>query len=354
MGVATLSQKDIAQLAGVDQSAVSHALRGTGTLSQETRQRILEICREHHYRPNAHARSLRTADSSLIGVVTGQLTESFHAQLIHALTLELVPHQYHLMLRYCQPQAEHEVRQNQILSLLDRQAAGVVIATYSQDLKDEIQQLVQGGIPLVMLGFSSGTAPSVSCDRFLGGKLVGEHLLAIGCRRPLSLMSPRENIEGSRDKRFGFEQVFAQAGLGIPRCLPHNTQLEPYQSGYQAGRQLLAEGQLPDGIFCESDDVAIGLMRALLEQGIRIPEQVAIIGFDDTPNALHGPIPLSTVHQPLELMAHQAVELLFSQMQHRASEPSPTASEEASAASPLGRNVIHTPELIIRASSKRG
>jgi LacI family transcriptional regulator len=365
--MANLSQKDIAQLAGVDQSAVSHALRGTGTLSQETRQRILEICSAHRYRPNAHARSLRTADSSLIGVVTGRLNESFHAQLIHALTLELAPRQYHLMLRYCHPQAEHEVRQDQILSLLDRQAAGVVIATYSQDLKAEIQQLVEGGIPLVMLGFSSGTAPSVSCDRFLGGQLVGRHLLEIGCHRPVSLMSPRENIEGSRDKRFGFEQVFTQAGRGVPPCLPHDTQMEPYQSGYQAGLQLLAQESLPDGIFCESDDVALGLMQALLEHDIRIPEQVAIVGFDDTPNARFGPMPLSTVHQPLDNMAKQAIELLFLQMQARPSDDSVenerssiSADDHLQTSAPsqsnLARshNVILTPQLIIRASSKRG
>src|SRR5690606_33286020 len=119
--------------------------------------------------------------------------------------------------------------------------------------------------------------PSVACDRFLAGRLVGEHLLGIGCRQAISLMSPRKNIEGQRDKRFGFEQVFQEAGLPIPRCIPPDTTLDPYLSGYQAGRELLTHPALPDGIFCESDDVALGLMRALLEQGIRIPDQVALV-----------------------------------------------------------------------------
>ncbi len=360
--MATLSQKDIAQLAGVDQSAVSHALRGTGTLSQETRQRILDICREHHYRPNAHARSLRTADSRLIGVVTGRLTETYHAQLIHALTLALMPHGYHLMLRYCHRQADHAVRQNQILSLLDRQAAGVVIATYSHDLKDEIQQLAQAGVPLVMLGFATGGVPSVAIDRFAAGKRVGQHLIAIGCQRPMTLMNPRKNIEEHRDKWFGFEQAFEDAGRPAPRRHPLDSTQDPHAAGYQAGREMLHASPLPDGIFCESDDVALGLMRALLEQGIRIPEQIALVGFDDTPNALCGPLPLSSVHQPIAALADQAVSILLGKI-HKANpnviQPSQDEDADGSSASSTsltddGHPTLLPPRLIIRASSKRG
>jgi len=360
--MSSLSQKDIAQLAGVDQSAVSHALRGTGTLSQETRQRILAICREHHYRPNAHARSLRTSDSRLIGVVTGTLSETYHAQMIHELTLALMPHDYHLMLRYCQRQAEATVRQNQILSLLDKQAAGVVIATYSYDLKDEIQQLAQAGIPLVMLGFSTGHIPSVAIDRFAAGQMVARHLMAIGCQNPMALMNPRKNIEEHRDKLFGFEQPFLEAGRPAPSRHPIDVGMDPYHAGYRAGRDLLREGNLPDGIFCESDDVASGLMRALLEGGIRIPDQVAIVGFDDTPNALHAPIPLSSVHQPFATMAQQAAAILLEKIKPAGSRPNQSpdtgADRTSQADSPppaaSDRPGLLPPRLIIRASSQRG
>jgi len=317
-----MSQADIARMAGVDQSTVSYALNNSTNISAETRQRILEICQKVNYQPNAHARSLRQGNSDLIGVVTSPIRNLFQANLVDHIGANLRKVGYQMCLRSL---FNIQTKQReQVLELLDRRAAGVIVETSHPALFSDLSDIIGRVMPLVIIGPTLEGASSVSCDRYAAGRMAAEHLLSLG-RRRLGIFYGSSRGQDGGPKADGFRSVAIEHKLEVVDILlpegafpkvAEGAAPSAVDVGY-AGAEILCKNRVnTDALFCTSDELAMGMVTGLREMGIQVPSQIAIVGFDDIPQARYAAVPLTTIRQPIADYASVAVQMLLSQLEH--------------------------------------
>jgi LacI family transcriptional regulator len=308
-----VTQRHIAQLAGVDRSTVSCALRGTGSIRPEIRDKILGITQRLGYIPNANATALRTAASNLIGVVSAPLDSPYHALLVQRLADQFAHHGYRLMLSITAGMEDQQ--RNGILELLDQRASGVIVCTSHPGLVPHVQRIVRNRVPMVMIG-PMNRGPSVGCDQHKGGFLAGRHLIDIG-RRRLVYFTERSEKPGEESKAEGFIQATRRQAQWmrpldrsrLPDILtPHSLWSAP------VAEELLRQFPDVDGIFTGSDAIAIPLVARLCDLGRRVPEKIAVVGFDDLPQARWAAVPLTTIRQPIDQYARLAANMLMDQL----------------------------------------
>ena len=305
---------DVARLAGVSHQTVSRVLNGSGAVREETRLRVLEAIDRLGYRRNTAARALVTQRSGLLGVVT---PFGVHHGPVHtALGVEEAARDEGLSVVLCSiPEVRRETMAAAVRHLVDRQVEGVVVVTSVASLVGDLP--VPAGVPLVVAQAApGGAAPSVSVDHELGARLATRHLLQLGHRTVLHVRGPRDWPEGDRRVR-GWEDALRAAGAEV---------VEPWtgdwtgDGGYRAGRELLerwlraAPGARPTAVFAANDLMALGVVHALQEGGVRVPEDVAVVGFDDVPAAAHAWPPLTTVRQDFRELGRRCVQVLLAQL----------------------------------------
>ena len=317
-----VSQADIARMAGVDQSTVSYALKGGANVSPKTQQRILEIIRKVNYRPNAHARSLRVGRSELIGVVTSPVSHLFQAHLVDHIASRLRDLGLQMILRSLY--TDQEKNREQVMELLDRRAAGVIVETTQPTLYREFPIILGQRIPLVIIGPMLEGTPSVTSDRLNAGRMVAAHLLSLRRRRLATLTLSSVPRDGG--PRFdGFRSAASESDMDVFDLLvpegwgnpsqPESLGAHPIELGYEAARHLREQRPDVDAIFCVNDESAMGLVSGLRDLGVRVPQDVAVVGFDDVPHARHAAVPLTTIRQPTDEYADVAVQMLKAQLE---------------------------------------
>lgn len=307
---------DIAALAGVSQPTVSRALRGDRAVSAATRQRIEAIARELNYVVDKRASSLRRGASSTLALLffddalpDGSLINPFFLSMLGSILRTCALRGYDLLTSFQNLSANWHVDFKD-----SHKADGLILLGYGSysGYQPKLQQLVSQGTHFVRWGAVAGEALGVTigCDNRAGGRIAGEHLLKQGRRRIAFL--------GETD---GDHPEFRDRFLGLAAALEAGTrQLDPAiqggpattePSGYIATKRLLASGARFDALFAASDMVAIGAMRALRENGRRIPQDVAVIGFDDIPAAGVASPPLTTIAQDFRLAGETLVNALI-------------------------------------------
>lgn len=324
----------LAKAAGVSTSTVSRALAGSPLISAATRERIVQLAEEHSYRPNQLARSLRLRRTNAVGVVVplghevGQhVSDPFFMTLLGHLADALTERGYDLLLSRVIPTSP---------AWLDRitesgRVDGVIVIGQS-DQADVLDGTADRFGPLVVWGarLEGRRHVTVGTDNRLGGALATRHLLDTGRRRLAFFGNPLAPEIALRQQ--GFFEACAERGLGgVAETVP--VPLTPDRA-YDMVVDHLARTPPPDGIVAESDVVAMSAIRALTERGLRVPEDVGIVGFDDVPLAAHTTPPLTTVRQDLRLGAARLVELLLRKLAGEAVEP-----------------VVLVPELVVRGST---
>lgn len=296
---------DVARLAGVSQSAVSRAFSAGSSVSKRTRDKVLAAARELGYKPNALARSLITRRSNMIGVVMGEITNPFYPEVLKALTEKLQAQGLRLML-FSIPEGQDV--DDVLPQVLEYRVDGLVItsASLSSAMARECAQL---GTPVVLFNRNvrDRAANAVCCDNVEGGRLVANLLLDGGARRP-AMITGRPDTSTSADREKGYCGRLEERGVGAPaRECGHFT----YQGGYAAALRLLAATPRPDAIFCANDIMALGALDASrVELGLRVPEEVSIIGFDDISPAAWPSHNLTTVRQRINKMIDTTVDML--------------------------------------------
>jgi DNA-binding LacI/PurR family transcriptional regulator len=335
----TATSIDVARLAGVSQSAVSRTFGGESTrhrVSDATRSKILRAAAELGYRPNAIARSLITRESRMVGVLFSYLNNPFYAAALEMLCHALQAKRYHALV-FMMPDTVHEVEAT-VSDLLQYQVDGMVTASVelSSALCDYCRQQ---DIPIVMFNRTQDDPrlSSVTTDNVGGGRLVARHLLAGGFQR-IAMIAGWEGASTNRDREFGFRaELEAQGARLFDRAVGHFH----LERAADAARALFGRpaGARPDAVFVTNDFMAVPVMDVIrYELGLRIPEDVAVVGFDDTPMAALPTYDLTSVRQPLEQMVAMALRVLFDRI-----EGSSTAPE----------HVILGARLIERGSSRR-
>ena len=334
-----LVMSDVAARAGVSHQTVSRVINGHPNVAPQTRERVEQAIRELGYRPNTAARALVTGSTRTIGFVTVNINQYGPAQTLVGLERAARAAGYSLSVTVLDEATADAMR-----DAVDRfvaQSVDAVLALATYDDAVEALHVVHTPLPLVTV--QSGGAveePAVGVDQVAGSRLATRHLLDLGHRTVHHVTGPADSQE-SRDRIQGWRAELSAAGAPEPVCL--HGDWTP-SSGYQAGRRLAArrrEGEAITAVFVANDQMAMGLLAALREEGIEAPRDVSVVGFDDLPEAPYLTPPLTTVRQDFAELGHRAVELVLARLAGRELHLQPVPPEllvrSSSGPVPVGR-----------------
>ncbi len=307
---------DIAHLAGVSQPTVSRALRGSPSVNPETRRRILAIADELNYKVDKNASSLRCRQSGTLALLffedptpDDSLINPFFLSMLGSITRACALRGYDLLVSFQQLSNDWHADYEDA-----HKADGIILLGYGDYLEAEskLQQLVAQGTHFIRWGAALPGQPGVSigCDNFQGGRDITSHLIAQGRNRVAFLGHASNHYPEFFERYRGHADALAAAGLAVDPALQADA-ITTEQSGYEAARALLASGRSFDAVFAASDLIALGALKALREGGLRVPEDVALAGFDDIAMASFVDPPLSTVQQDTKQAGQVLVDSLI-------------------------------------------
>lgn len=301
--------KDIAREAGVSVSTVSRALTDRWDVNPQTRLDILKVAQRLDYRPNLMARNLQNRRSRTIGVVVPEFLNSFFPKIIIGMQRVLEDADYQILILQCNESAQTERRN---LQLLERNMVdGILLSISREGANDDLyKHLINAGIPIVLFNrvTDSLQVPKIIVDDYAMSKMAVEHLIAQGCRRIIHIMGPA-SIHQTSLRRQGYLDAMKQASLPVAYTDVIEARDMIQEDGYHIAQQLIAENQLPDALFCFNDPLAIGVLLAFKEAGIKVPQQVAICGFSESRTGQL--LQLSSVEQPTEEMGKRAAQIML-------------------------------------------
>lgn len=301
---------DIARELGITPAAVSKALRGALDISAETRQRVAEKAREMNYRVNLTARSLSSRSTRLIGVVVPAFLHSFYGDVLTAFSAVLDPRNYQAIITCSNEDPETEARQMEVL--LSRQAEGLLVATCQADDRYGVfARARELGVPVVLFGRNIDPPINswVGSDNVSVGRRATRHLLDAGRRRIAHIYGPVNSSTASRI--LGYRQALEEAGLPVPDSyIRGGGENDPIPE--QAMRELLDLPEPPDAVFCYNDAVAGSCMRVIRAAGLRMPEDIALIGVGNIRFSDVMLSPLTTINQCSSKIGEVAARSLLS------------------------------------------
>ena len=327
--------KDIAARAGISYATVSRALNGKYGVSQKTRDKVLALAKEMGYRPNAIAQGLVNRTTMTVGLIIPDITSPFYPRLALGIEDRLLKAGYNLFL--CNTSWNADRERDYLNNLIQKQVDGIIISSLAH-YAEEIEHLIPPDMPLVYVSsFPENTKRSyVLIDNIKGADMAVSHLLSRK-RRKIAFIGSQQEYHSLEDRLSGYRKALKRAGLEVAEDLVVLDKFQE-QSGYKIIRELLEKGNVPDGVFAENDLIAMGVIQGVQDSGFRVPEDVAVIGFDDIPIASHPDIQLSTIHQPKFRIGTYAAEMLLHQLEH---EPAERVVER----------MTLQPELIVRRST---
>jgi LacI family transcriptional regulator len=307
---ATLS--DIAKDLNISVVTVSKALRNKGRISTHTRNRVLKRAKELDYRPNWVARSLVTRRTYTIGLLLPDFTHPFFADIAKTIAETVRPRGYHVIISYFEE--DPVLERSEADSLLARRVDGLILASSQTPERLELfEQLRTRKMPLVLIDrpIEGVRASFVGVDNEAVGRLATTHLIEQGCRRIAHLRGPKIGLAAKRLN--GYLASLKKSKLTAPAGYVVDAGFQD-QTGYRAMQQLLTVRPAPDGVFCYNDPVAIGAMKALREAGLRVPEDVAVVGAGNVHYSDALAVPLTTIDQKTCEIGARAAELLLEQI----------------------------------------
>ena len=293
---------DIAERAGVSQPTVSRALRGDKTVSTATRLRIEAIAHQLNYKVDRAASTLRRGEAKTLALLFFEdplpdetQINPFFLSMLGSILKTCALRGYDLLTSFQQLSADWHVEYEDA-----RKADGLILLGYGdwEVYRARVEQLVGQKTRFVRWGSveTSGLGTVIGCDNRAGGAAVGEHLIARGCTRVAFVGEASDHYPEFRDRYRGLGDVLRAAGRSVDPGL-HVDALSSQQAGHEATQRLIARGIAFDAVFAASDLIALGALRALDEAGLRVPQDVAVAGFDNIPAAGLTRPPLTTVAQ---------------------------------------------------------
>ncbi len=322
--------RDVARRAGVSKSLVSLVVRGDDRVSEERRQAVLDAISDLNYRPNAMARGLVQRRTRIIGVMISNFRNPFFADVVAGVQHQASERGYKAL--FSTGDRQHELEQAAIESLLELRVDGLIFA--SSRIDDEAIFRFGGTAPLVVLNrqTTDTASDSITNDNHAGARMAVEHCASLGHRRIAHIRgaqgaAARERLEGYEEtmRRLGFERHLLAVEGGYNEA-----------GGSRGARELVERRPLPTAVFAANDLCAIGALNAFEEAGMRIPEDVSIVGYDNTSLAALRHVSLTSIHQPGEEMGRVAVDLMFERIHEGRTEP---------------RHDVITPSLVVRSTT---
>ena len=303
---------DVARHAKVSQSAVSRTFTPGASVSDETRRRVIASAEALGYRPNALARAMISGRSRLIALLVAYLDNQFYPIVLERLSRALQSRGYHVLLFMTDPGDQDRV----VEQILQYRVEGIVMAsaTLSSNLARECAET---GIPVVLFNrfVPSSPASSVTSDNWEGGRLVAR-FLADGGHRRIAFIAGAEDASTNRDREGGFVAGLLECGLTVFSRAVGDFDREKAAC---AARELFAASRRPDAVFVANDHMAFAVVDVLRDElGLKVPDDVSVVGYDDVPHAAWGGYRLTTVAQPADAMIEATVRILGEQIEEGA------------------------------------
>ncbi|EOV9527127.1 LacI family DNA-binding transcriptional regulator [Bacillus cytotoxicus] len=325
---------DVAKEAGVSIATVSKVVNGTGKISEKTKKHVLEVMDRLHYQPSVVASALTGKKTHTIGLLVPDIANPFFSEVARALEDSAEEKGFNVIM--CSTDNNDEKGKKYISLLLRKRVDGLIIATSFQDTT-HIKKLVEKHIPVVLFStdIPALSVDMVSVDDYKAAFQAMDYLLSLGHKR-IGLIA--EQTTSSKYRIQGYKDALEAAGVNVDENLIHYTEAATIQNGKQITKLLFEEKDRPTAIFACNDILAAGVMQGAKEEGIRIPTELSIIGFDNTILADICYPPLTTIAQPIQEMAEQTTSLLIQQIEHK-DKPK--------------QRILLVPELMIRESTTK-
>ena len=311
--------RDVAEHARVSVASVSRVLNGSDAITESTRQRVLDAVAQLRYVPHVGARSLSTSRTDTIGVILPDLFGEFFSELIRGMDLAARAHGKHLIVSSSHDDAEDTL--TAVRSMRGRVDGMIVLSPHVRAAN--LAADVAGRMPVLLMngGAEEAGRPSIVIDNQGGAGTAVQHLIATGRRRIAHIRGPEGNIEADQRAAGYASALDGQAPIVVEGEFSQ-------ASGHRAATALLAMEQRPDAVFAANDMMAVGALLAFQEAGVRCPEDIAVVGFDDVPIASLMRPALTTMRVNLAEIGRRGVERLIGLVRaHAAGEPSDAACE---------------------------
>jgi len=300
--------KDVARESGVNISTVSRALNNEYGVNPETRDLVLAVAQRLNYRPNRVARGLVTGRSHSLALIVSDIRNPFFAEVARGAADAARADHCDLVL--CNSDLDPVRQMEYVQSLLEKRVDGILMNSVAALTPEDQKQLAGCGVPIVLLNrtVASRAFSTVSADNEAGGVLAAQHLLELGHRDIAHITGPRQHGNLS-DRSRGFVETLLAAPNPVTPLVLHGA------FNFEGGRELTSKmlDQHPEitAIFAANDVMAFGAVRTILDRGLRIPDDISLIGFDNIEFSSIIHPPLTTIHQPKYEMGHAAVEILL-------------------------------------------
>jgi DNA-binding LacI/PurR family transcriptional regulator len=316
-----LVMSDVAALAGVSHQTVSRVVNGHPNVAPLTRERVERAIAELGYRPNIAARALVTGSTRTIGLVTVKINQYGPAQTMLGLEKAARAAGYSLSVSILDDATAAAMR-DAVNTFVSQRVDGIVALGTYDDAAEALSTL-DPPVPLVAVQVGGGAdRPAVGVDQETGARLATRHLLGLGHRTVHHVAGPADSQE-ARGRIDGWCSELHAVGAPVPELLRGDW---TPSSGHAAGRQLAARiraGEEVTAVFLANDQMALGLLAALHEAGLRVPDDISVVGFDDLPESPYFTPPLTTVRQDFAELGRRGVQLVLARMKGEDSHPEP-------------------------------
>lgn len=310
----TLTLEDIAQMSGVSRSTVSRVINENPNVNEDTRKKVLEIIQKIGFEPNLAARGLAVGRTRVLGLIiptglTAIFSDPYFPLVIQGVSSACNARGYSVMLWLAEPDyVRRTVNQALYSGFID----GVIITSMIMD-DPLIEHLSESKQPFIMIGRhpTKEQFNFVDVDNRVGAHRAVSYILHSGRRKVATITGP-VNMIASQERFLGYQDALRERGIQFNPDLVAQGNFSDI-SGYLAMKQLLPLN--PDAVFVASDAMAFAAMRAILEKGLRIPEDIAVVGFDDIPNAATSIPPLTTIRQPIVKLGSVAAQMLIEKIE---------------------------------------
>lgn len=336
--------KDVARAAQVSVATVSRTLNGHGNVAEEVRRRVLAVAQDLRYTPHAAARSLSSRRTHTLGVVLPDLHGEFFSELVRGVDQVAREHRLHLLVSSYHGRPEEQAA---ALRAMRGRVDGLLVMSPYVAAQAPIVDELDAAMPIVLINTQSAVPGllSLSVDNYGGAQAMVEHLVDCGHRRIAFIAGPEDNFDAHERLR-GYREALA-------RLLPDASEwVLPGQfdeaSGHRAGQALLAAPQRPDAVFAANDMMALGCLFSFVQAGLKVPDDIAVAGFDDIPLARYVHPTLTTMRVNIAELGARAARLLLTQLgTDAAAQEQQSSMDEPRQSEPL------RPELIVRESGVR-
>jgi LacI family transcriptional regulator len=312
---------DVAAAAGVSKSTVSNVVRGVAEVSPGTRERVLAAIAQLNYKPNAIARQFVQQRTTMLGVLLGDLSNPYYAQMAQIVEREAFRFGYTTM--FCNIEGADDIARAGVDALLGHRVAGIVFLAFVPRSSPVNEALQRAHVPIVFLGLSESWGDSVGPHDSAGGRLATSHLLDLGHRRIAYVRTPLVEESGDRARYNGYRTTMQAAGAAPLPAFRWNPGDDRVTVGRQAIplEQAISGPDAPTALFASNDIGAVALIEACETVGVGVPDGISVVGFDDIAIAGLHRISLTTVAQPLDFQAERAVSLLLERIDNPAIPP---------------------------------